>query len=607
MRKALSVLFLLVSVLPDLSGAEHWIRLSTPHFEMYTTNNVKQATAALKVFEQVRYFFLQNSHSKTVPDTPVRIIAFRSEKEYQPYRYNEGAFAYYLRSRQMDYIVMQDISPEHYQAAMHEYTHLIVEHLGMKLPVWLNEGLADVFSTLEARGNQALVGRPLEGRIVSLMNQRWLDLNALFAVGQDSPYYNESEKMSVFYSESWALTHMLDLGNGYNSGFSRFLTAINAGHPAAEALQSAYGKSLAQVDQDLHAYIKQTSMRGAIFDIKLDKAELEAEASEPSELAVDLALAELLASQRKSGAEALDRLTKLAASHPESAEAQESLGYLEWMQGGRAKAESHFKAALEKGSKNPEMLFQYSLLLHESGAPAEQILPVLRKAVEFKPGYSDAWFNLGMTALNAGAPGEALTAFSHLKSVTPDRAFSFFSAQAYCYMRLNAFAQAHAQAEKAMQYAQTADQKFQAANLQRQLDSLEHQGAAPAVSASSAQAPGPAQTEAPERPVLARRPNGELPRDVPSIHVPGQLLHLETTLKSLDCNAKNRRLHVIANAREMVFEFDEPDAVIIRNTATKEGSIEMTCGPQKPVKVGIFYMLPAKPGPADGMIREMVF
>ncbi len=210
---ALTALVICAALSPDANAAEHWIRLTTPHFEMYTTNGEKQGTAALKVFEQVRYFFLQNSHSKAAPDARVRIIAFRSEKEYKPYRFNEGAAAYYLRSRKMDYIVMEDISAEHYQTAVHEYTHLVVEHLGLKLPVWLNEGLADLYSSLEAKGNQAVVGRPIEGRAMILMTQRWLDLNLLLAVDSDSPYYNERDKMSIFYAQSWALTHMLALGN----------------------------------------------------------------------------------------------------------------------------------------------------------------------------------------------------------------------------------------------------------------------------------------------------------------------------------------------------------------------------------------------------------
>lgn len=110
LTRILAALFASVVFSSSMSGAEHWIRVSTPDFEMYTTNGEKQATGALKVFEQVRYFFLQNSRTKSVPQTPVRIIAFHSEKEYKPYRLNEGAFAYYLRSRKVDYIVMQDTS-----------------------------------------------------------------------------------------------------------------------------------------------------------------------------------------------------------------------------------------------------------------------------------------------------------------------------------------------------------------------------------------------------------------------------------------------------------------------------------------------------------------
>ena len=209
-------------VTPDIKAAEHWIRLTTPHFEMYTTNSEKQGAAALQLFEQVRYFFLQSSNSKAAPSTPVRIIAFRSEQEYKPYRLNDSAFAYYLQSRKADYIVMQDISPEHYRAAVHEYTHLIIRHQNLTFPVWLNEGLADFYSSLEPRGEQAVVGRVLDDSLALLKNTRWLDLNVLFSVDQDSPCYNERAKASIFYSESWALTHMLSLGNDYRPDSRNF-------------------------------------------------------------------------------------------------------------------------------------------------------------------------------------------------------------------------------------------------------------------------------------------------------------------------------------------------------------------------------------------------
>lgn len=360
--RSLAVLVCLVSfAVPPARAAERWIRLSTPHFEMYTTNGERQATAALQIFEQVRYFFLQNSSSKSAPDATVRIIAFRSEKEYKPYRLNGGAFAYYLRSRKVDYIVMQDISPEHYQTAAHEYTHLIVEHLGLKLPLWLNEGLADLYSSLEARGNQALIGRPLPGRMQELSEQRWLDLNTLFGVTEDSPYYNESDKMSIFYAESWALTHMLALGKGYQPAFMQFLGEAAARHPSAECLEKLYGKNPAQVMKELQRYVNQSSVKGAIYNVKLKSADLEPEVADAAPLQVDLALADLLASNKNTAAEAGARLARLAVEHPESADVEESLGYLAWQQGDTAKAKESFARAIEKGSKNPEMMLHFAV------------------------------------------------------------------------------------------------------------------------------------------------------------------------------------------------------------------------------------------------------
>src|ERR1700736_990651 len=140
-----------------LVAADQWIKLTTPHFELYTTAGEKKGREAILYFEQVRNFFLQASPSKKVPEFPVRIVAFRSEKQYRPYRINESAAAYYTQTQTRDYIVMQDIAQEHYHVAIHEYTHLIVEHSGLKLPPWLNEGWAELYSTLKPLGDKAMI------------------------------------------------------------------------------------------------------------------------------------------------------------------------------------------------------------------------------------------------------------------------------------------------------------------------------------------------------------------------------------------------------------------------------------------------------------------
>lgn len=606
MRKLLLALAVALGSLP-IQAAEHWIRVSSPHFEMYTTNGERQATEALKVFEQVRYFFLQRSSSKTAPNDMVRIIAFRSEKEYKPYRPNEGAFAYYLPSRKGDFIVMQDISPNHYQTAVHEYTHLIIEHLGLKFPVFLNEGLAELYSSLESRGDKAMVGRPLEGNSEILRSEKWLDLNTLSAVDQNSPYYNESAKMSIFYAESWALVHMLTLGKNYSASFSKFQSEVQKPQPVSECFRTVYGKSVAEVTKDLRSYVNQSTVQAALFDVKLSKTELEPEVSEPGELSVNLALADLLAAQEKKTEEAGERLAALALAHPESPDVQESIGYLAWSRNDSQKAIESFKLAQEKGSKNEQMLVDYAGLLSNSGAKPQDVLPILQRAVEIKPDDQTAWFNLGMLATAAEKFSAALPAWQHVTNVTPDQAYNLFSAQAYCYLRLKSYEMARSLAERAKTYAKTPQQQLY---ISRLLENLEHSEQGPQQAKAldmrpeaAAEQPG-AVADAPDRPTLRRMAPHELPRDVPTVVWADNLQHVEAVAKKLDCSGKIRRLHVLVNATEMTFEL-MPEEVIVRNG--KQNTVDMQCGSQKPYNVGIFYVPLAQPNSADGSIKEMVF
>ena len=427
----------------------------------------------MKKFEQVRYFFLQNSPSKTAPDTPVRIVAFKSEKEYRPYRLNEGAFAYFTRSRKRDYIVMEDLGPEHDKAAVHEYTHLIVQHLGLKLPVWLSEGMADLYSSLEPLDEQALIGRPLPEREAALSREKWLDLDVLFAVDQDSPFYNERNKMSIFYAESWALTHMLMLGEAYGPRFSLFVSAIAKGRSAAECFHTIYGKDLVQVSDDLHSYLRRSTMRGALFPVKLAKIEIRPEVSELSPLSINLALSDLLAAQKRTFGEAATRLSQLEKENLADPEIQESLGYLQWEAGDNAQALEHFKKAAEQGSNDPDMLFHYSQLLYDSGAPPTRIIEALQRVLALKPDHDEARFNLGMIAMNARQWSVAYDALSHIKTVELERAFTFFSALAHCLLNLHDIKQAEDTATRAKQYAVTPDQQLQVSKLSEYLNQLE--------------------------------------------------------------------------------------------------------------------------------------
>jgi hypothetical protein len=97
-----------------------------------------------------------------------------------------------------------------------KYVHLLVSHRNWNPPPWLNEGLAEFYSTLAVKRDSVQVGAAIPGVLESLKRTDILPLKQLFAVNDKSPYYNETDKANVFYSSAWALTHMLTFSPKYS-------------------------------------------------------------------------------------------------------------------------------------------------------------------------------------------------------------------------------------------------------------------------------------------------------------------------------------------------------------------------------------------------------
>ncbi|HEY1216971.1 MAG TPA: DUF1570 domain-containing protein [Bryobacteraceae bacterium] len=431
------LLILLVGYCGKLFAADpQWIKLTTSQFEMYTTNDERSAAAALQIFEQAHSFFAQVSigPARLVED-PVRIIAFRSEDEYARYRLNPGAFAYYLRNYNRDYIVMQDIAPAHYAAAIHEYTHLAVEHAGLKLPLWVNEGLAEVYSSLEFDRGQVVAGRVPAARLVDLQNEKWLSLQTLLAVDRSSPYYQQPDKMRIFYAQAWALCHMLSLSPAYRPKFAEFLAAAATEKSTARCFEEIYGKSIAEIQREAVAYLSQPNVATVSFALKLDNTKIHPTVSPLGDFERNMALSSLLAARPQTAGEARSGFMMLATVQPGNAEVEESLGYLAWQQGKIAEARLHFRQAFESGSNNATMLCQYASLVEASAEGEQQegnsARAALLRVLELRPEYGEARLQLALVEFRAGRYREASTELSRIKTVKPEQAYCYYSALAY--------------------------------------------------------------------------------------------------------------------------------------------------------------------------------
>ena len=225
--------------------APQWTRVTTPNFELYTTAGEKAGRDAAVHFEQVRAFFAQASPVKPPGDFPLRIIAFATPDQYRSYTPNPRASAFFATGPGRDYIVMRDASPESYSIAVHEYVHFVIRHSGLRVPLWLSEGWADVYSSMRRVRDGMAVGDlvPVRMRALDSAKGAWFDYPTLTTVRPNSPIYNEGDRTGLFYAQSWALAHMLFLSPEYRDNFRKFLMAMHNGELASDAAQTAFGKS----------------------------------------------------------------------------------------------------------------------------------------------------------------------------------------------------------------------------------------------------------------------------------------------------------------------------------------------------------------------------
>ncbi len=563
---------------------------------MYTDNSEKQATNALQVFEQVRYFFLNRSKHPLQVEGKVRIIAFSSENDYKPYRLNAGAFAFYVPSHQRDYIVMQDLQAEHHQTAVHEYTHLILNHLKLEPPLWLNEGMADLYSSLEPSGKKAMVGRPIPGRSQTLMTKAWVDWGVLFEVDRASPYYNIPDKMDIFYAQSWAATHMLELSPAYEANFSQLLATVSSGVPSAEAIHKIYGKSPAEFGADVAKYVHQNTIRAAVYDVTLSKSDLDPEVEELSDFAKELALAELLSTKKETTPESQRRLLALEQQTPQSVDLQVSLAYLAWQENDLEDARKHFRIAVDAGLKTPKVLYDYALLLQGTQLSADTISHLLEQVLTIQPENLEARLLSASTSLNARRYGAAIACLAQVHKLPADHAFAYFSMLANAKANLRDLSGAKSDAQRALGYAKTDGQKLELQQLMMWMEAAAVQPAAvPPVTTESAasvgEAPGPA-PEPGQHTGLVLAGNQRLPR-------------AKGIVKALECGAAQTRLRLRTDNRDLLFALPkDPKDVLVRNAGQAE--IQLNCGPLHPQELTVVYK-PTTDSQIAGVIAELVY
>ena len=455
--------FLLVLAMVAQAQAAQWICVRSANFELYTSDSEKAARDTLIVFEEARSAFQDLIGIKFPDRPPATVVAFRDAEEYAPYAPHKDIPAYYLSVGPLDLIVLQDLTPAHHSLALHEYTHLVIHQAGMKLPVWLDEGFAELYGTMMPAGNKIVVGRVIPERLAGAQ-QGLLDLNKVLSVSRSSSSFHEPGLALAFYAESWALVHMLKFSKAYSSKFDTLLDAIGQGEPSSHALERVYGKPLASIQADLQTYVHGNHFAEGVIHAKMERPAREPELVSKDPVDIGVLLAEVEA--RTHPAMALAALQKLAKDNPGNVAPLNALAW-QYLNGPDPKmAIATFQQALKAGTRDAALCFQYAVKLHR-WIPEYDYIAALRRAAEINPDFSEAQEELAAYAFNNHDYAEAVNRLHQVKKLGRSQAFMYYKALSFAAYQTGNMQEAKSAAEKAGQFAKSPEEQSQARDLVR--------------------------------------------------------------------------------------------------------------------------------------------
>lgn len=243
-------------------------RVRTPHFTVLSNRTAADAEHVAAALEAFRTAFARLvPQARVDPLAPVTVFAFDQFSAYEPWapRFDHRAVRVagsFIGNARANYLaLMLDEGPRAWNVAYHELTHLIVSQSMERPPAWFNEGIAEFYSTftLTPDRDEAEVGHLMPDHLVLLRRERWVPLDDLLDVTTASPLYNESDKRSMFYAESWALVHYLfSQGPARTAQLFDYLARTAEGQGSPSAFRAAFGMAPGTLQDELERYVQQT-------------------------------------------------------------------------------------------------------------------------------------------------------------------------------------------------------------------------------------------------------------------------------------------------------------------------------------------------------------
>lgn len=623
-----TLLFLFLTLGPQNTSVfakDNWLSLRSKNFLLVGNTNEKQIRQVGMRLEQFREVFAQlfprAVHTTLVPTT---VIVFKTDDSYRPFKPNANVAGYFQSGPDVNYITLTtELSgaQDPFTVIFHEYTHLLINNTTPNVPLWFNEGLAEYYSTFKISEDIKLtLGAPISNHVYLLRENKMLPLRTLFKVDEKSPYYNERDKQSVFYAESWALLHYLILGKEGQRApqMGNFLTLLAANMPLEQAFQQAFAMSFESMEKELREYIKHDRypvMTGQ-FKSKL-VVETEMQTAPVSEAEAHAYLGDLLLHSNRADSEGY--LQKSLNLDPNLPMANASMAMLRLREGKLDQARQMLER-VAANSQNYLIHYYYAFALSRQGRGDEQLVDgfaaeaaakmraELKRAMELRPDFLESHSLLAFVNLVTNTDiDKSIEMLKRALTTAPGKANLVFTL-AQLHMRKENYKAARPLLEQ-LSGSSEPDVSQQAKAMLERLGIIEEQARYRAASAAqgprSAAGPPPVLDAATEVSVNAD-PQSYL-RDALRKPAAGET-QVQGLLERIDCDAKGIVFTVKVGGQVLKLRTDSFETLDLTSFSADAGN-EITCGPRKPENNVIICYVPESDArkKVDGSLRSVEF
>jgi tetratricopeptide (TPR) repeat protein len=360
--RAMRIVLCLLAIIATqvVAGEATWKTATTANYRLISQLDDRDTTSWMREFDQ---YILSTSEVLKINLSampPLTVVIFARDKDYEPYKLlkpngrTASVAGQFVRQPTWSLIGMAygSMNEDTRRTIYHEATHWLMSGDQSRQPAWFSEGVAEMFSTFERRGDKVNWAKPI-GAHMQVLNQLGnMPMNVFLTT--PGAIFDRDDHTTIFYAQAWAFTHFMLFSKNpeRRQQLTKFLELYRT--ESGEATMNAvFGADIKPLEKEFHVYAGQRSWGYMIEPLKAAAPPPAPQPAAPALVESSLGYLALGAERYELAQRHADNSLALDANAPE---AHGLLAYLALEKKDFDKAATHAEAAVQQGSKDSNLL-----------------------------------------------------------------------------------------------------------------------------------------------------------------------------------------------------------------------------------------------------------